>query len=188
MTAVRVQWFSSVNITHWLFGLTRHATKPQFWLTECSIFVHNVMSYTHPRPNFDSFSLWSWSFSSCLCEKFCSRTQNWLSQWDLLFSPQHEISNNVVCATSKTSDQPTHTRNLIRTFASCLKILYEFFKSYWSNIISKLKRRPHRLIWVYTCQNATLLEITCRGSNILIFLYLDACTCSQSHKRRGLIC
>ena len=30
---------------------------------------------------------------------------------------------------------------------------------------SVLKRRLHRLIWVYTCQNATLLEITCHGSN-----------------------
>ena len=32
--------------------------------------------------------------------------------------------------------------------------------------VCKLKRRLHRLVWVYTCQNATLLEITCRGSNV----------------------
>ena len=33
--------------------------------------------------------------------------------------PVHEISNNVVCATSKASDQPAHTRSsLIRAFAS----------------------------------------------------------------------
>ena len=31
--------------------------------------------------------------------------------------------------------------------------------------ISKLKRRLHRLVRVYTCQNATLLEITYRCSN-----------------------
>ena len=31
--------------------------------------------------------------------------------------------------------------------------------------VFKLKRRMHRLVWVYTCQNATLLEITCRGSD-----------------------
>ena len=37
--------------------------------------------------------------------------------------PAHEISNNVVCATSKTSDQPAHTRSLIRAFASRLNIL-----------------------------------------------------------------
>ena len=35
----------------------------------------------------------------------------------------HEISNNVVCATSKASDQPAHTRSLIRAYASRLNIL-----------------------------------------------------------------
>ena len=34
------------------------------------------------------------------------------------FEPRHEISKNVVCATSKASDQPAHTRSLIRAFAS----------------------------------------------------------------------
>ena len=33
-----------------------------------------------------------------------------------------EISNNVVCTTSKGSDQPVHTRSLIRAFASRLNI------------------------------------------------------------------
>ena len=37
--------------------------------------------------------------------------------------PVHEISNNVVGANSKASDQPAHTRNLIRAFASGLIIL-----------------------------------------------------------------
>ena len=37
--------------------------------------------------------------------------------------PRHEISNNAVCATSKASDQPAHTRSLIRAFASRLSIL-----------------------------------------------------------------
>ena len=35
-----------------------------------------------------------------------------------IIEPQHEISNNVVCATSKASDQPAHMRSLIRAFAS----------------------------------------------------------------------
>ena len=38
------------------------------------------------------------------------------------FEPRHEISNKVVCATSKDSDQPAHTRSLIRAFASRLNI------------------------------------------------------------------
>ena len=37
--------------------------------------------------------------------------------------PVHEISNNVVCATSKASDKPAHRRCLIRAFASRLNIL-----------------------------------------------------------------
>ena len=37
--------------------------------------------------------------------------------------PQHEISTNVVYASSKGSDQPAHTRSLIRAFASRLDIL-----------------------------------------------------------------
>ena len=41
----------------------------------------------------------------------------------ILFEPWHEISNNVVCATSKGSDQPAHTLSLIRAFASRLHIL-----------------------------------------------------------------
>ena len=36
---------------------------------------------------------------------------------------RHEISNNVVCVTSKASDQPANTRSLIRAFASCLNII-----------------------------------------------------------------
>ena len=39
------------------------------------------------------------------------------------YGPGREISNNVVCATSKASDQPAHTRRLIRALASHLNIL-----------------------------------------------------------------
>ena len=47
--------------------------------------------------------------------------------------PPHKISNNVLCATSKDSDQPAHTRSLIRTFASRLNFLCVL--CYWQNII-----------------------------------------------------
>ena len=49
------------------------------------------------------------------------------------YVPWHEISNNVVCATSKGSDQPAHTRSLIRAFASRFNIIWEL--SYWLSII-----------------------------------------------------
>ena len=39
------------------------------------------------------------------------------------YEPVHEISNNVVCATSKASDQPAHMHSLITAFASRLSIL-----------------------------------------------------------------
>ena len=40
-----------------------------------------------------------------------------------LNEPVNEISTNVVCATSKASYQPAHTRSLSRAFASRLSIL-----------------------------------------------------------------
>ena len=41
----------------------------------------------------------------------------------LKYEPVHGISNNLICATSKASDQPAHTRSLIRDFACRLSIL-----------------------------------------------------------------
>ena len=40
-----------------------------------------------------------------------------------IIEPQHEISNNVVYATSKASDQPAYMRSLIRAYASHLNVL-----------------------------------------------------------------
>ena len=40
-----------------------------------------------------------------------------------IIEPVHEISNNVVCVTSKASDQPAHMRSLISAFVSRLSIL-----------------------------------------------------------------
>ena len=48
------------------------------------------------------------------------------TQKTLKIEPVHKISNNVVCETSKASDQPAHTRSLIRAFASRLSILRLF--------------------------------------------------------------
>ena len=50
-----------------------------------------------------------------------------------LNEPVHEISNSVVCATNKASDQPAHTHSLIRAFAVSLNILW--LLSFWLNII-----------------------------------------------------
>ena len=53
--------------------------------------------------------------------------------YNYIIEPRHEISNNVVYATSKASDQPAHMRSLIRAFASRLNILW--LLSYCLNII-----------------------------------------------------
>ena len=39
------------------------------------------------------------------------------------YEPRHEISDNLVCATSKALDQPAHSRSLIRAYACRLNIL-----------------------------------------------------------------
>ena len=46
-------------------------------------------------------------------------------------------------------------------------VFYDSEATDWTSFgVSKLKRRLHMLIWVYTCQNVTLLEITWHGSII----------------------
>ena len=42
---------------------------------------------------------------------------------DIIIEPRHEISNDVVCETSKGSDQSAHMLSLIRAFASHLNIV-----------------------------------------------------------------
>ena len=50
-----------------------------------------------------------------------------------IYEPLHGISNNVVCAASKSSDQPAHTHSLIRAFPSRLNVLW--LLRYWLNVI-----------------------------------------------------
>ena len=45
---------------------------------------------------------------------------------DSIAEPPHQISNNVVCATSKATGQPAHMRSLIRAFACRLNMLLVF--------------------------------------------------------------
>ena len=79
----------------------------------------------------------------------------------IVFEPVHEISNNVVCATSKGSDQPAHMHSLIRAFARGLNIL-------------SVKLLTEHLLEVLSlkggCTGSSestlvkLLEISCHGS------------------------
>ena len=60
-----------------------------------------------------------------LAAHLCEVSSTALLLLAVAFWPRHGISYNVVttCATSKASDQPAHTRSLIRAFASRLNIL-----------------------------------------------------------------
>ena len=51
----------------------------------------------------------------------------------IIIEPHHEITDTVILTTNKGSDQPAHTRSLIRAFAGRLNILC--LLSYWLNII-----------------------------------------------------
>ena len=69
-----------------------------------------------------------WVQSVCLDGQTFFRTKIFLSRgWERSaaksFEPVHEISNNVVCATSKALDQPAYMLSQIRAFACRLNIL-----------------------------------------------------------------
>ena len=58
--------------------------------------------------------------------KVIPNLRNEISKWNVkckTYELVHEISNNVVCATSKASDQPAQARSLIGAFARRLSIL-----------------------------------------------------------------
>ena len=74
---------------------------------------HSTTEPLHSHLLFDAHKI-STNVTNFLVEtKSCQQT----------YEPWHGVSNNVVCATSKVSDQPAHTRSLIRAFAIRLKIL-----------------------------------------------------------------
>ena len=105
------------------------------------------LSSPHQQKTHQSWTLW---------QNFLDRCMQFLISLPpsyLLIEPVHEISNNVVCATSKASDQPSHTHSLIRAFASRLSILQVFI--YWLNTIwsFKLKKRLQTLLQVYTSKS-----------------------------------
>ena len=84
---------------------------------------------------------YSKEFTSCMKnsmepDQLASSEASWFGStlfFKDIIEPVHEISNNVVCATSKASDQPAHMRSLSRAFAGRLSILW--LSSYWLNTI-----------------------------------------------------
>ena len=91
-------------------------------LTVVTCFIGRVNKQDRFQPKTENIS---WLGTTKLSANLKSLCDNGFRKVDDIFTfePQHEISNNVVCATSKGSDQPAHTRSLIRAFASRLNIL-----------------------------------------------------------------
>ena len=78
-----------------------------------SQFKHHSIAHSGEKP-----------FVCSICDNSLSRAPNLQDHMRVHTNePVHEISKNVLCATSEVSDQPAHTRSLIRTFASRLCIL-----------------------------------------------------------------
>ena len=72
----------------------------------------SALQHAHPRNLISAFDIHSLDITIAILPSF-----------NITFETRHEISNNVVCATSSGSDQPEHTCSLIRAFASRLNIL-----------------------------------------------------------------
>ena len=61
-------------------------------------------------------------------------------------------------------------------------VFYECSATDWTSFgVSKIKRSLHRLVSVCICQNATLLEITYRGSYIYLYLQLQIKRTTNGH-------
>ena len=105
----------------------------------------------------------------------------------IAYEPVHEMSNNVVCATSKGSDQPAHTRSLLRAFASCLSILW--LLSYRLNIIWSFyaENNSAQALLSLHLSKCHMLEITCHGSYVSIensHVSEHRCRVCSSHTQR----
>ena len=115
--------------------------------------------------------------------------KEWLSKnrngWHLFYLLNIQYMSFQQCGMSV--QLPAHTSNLIRAFACRLKILRLWI--YWLNPfgVSKLNKRLHMLVWACTCQNATLLEITCRGSYYNTTNYPDLIVTNSMENSIGLI-
>ena len=145
----------TISINHWVSWKTRHYlikahTKVSVEKLHCknSVTLLNSRSANRTKPKNDMLLLFFIRRYVALGLLFCTSAS--MTEYRMIANteidgekyalltksnePLHEISNNVVCATSKASDQPAHTRSMIRTFASRLNILWVL--SYWPYRIS----------------------------------------------------
>ena len=99
-----------------------------------------------------------------------SRDMRFPTMWVVMDGPS--ITSNVVCGTAK----PQISLHIRVVWSEPLLVAWISYECSATDLTSfwfyKLKRRLYRLVWVYTCQNDTMLEIKYHGSNY-VFLYLS---------------
>ena len=83
-----------------------------------SLYIHHYIVYANKKA-LGRLHLCRLSWPSLLPDTITKLSQSGAYKNE----PRHGISNNVVCATSKASDQPALMHSLIRDFASLLNIL-----------------------------------------------------------------
>ena len=88
----------------------------------CSVFILRCRSVVLVFPGRTHLLCYKMN-AICISILWTSKCLALLIGLKMAYEPGLEISNNVVCATCQASDQPAHTRSLIRAFASRLNIL-----------------------------------------------------------------
>ena len=130
------QFFSHGGIISFLPGLNQYLAADNVC---CSRTQHSDSASSKSltsNPSIPSLTLYQLSQCTPVHSLTWGNFPSWQMQCFFLISPyelQHEISNNVLFATKKASDQPAHMRSLIRAFASRLNSLWVL--NYWLNII-----------------------------------------------------
>ena len=93
------------------------------------VYLFNVVFICNSSSINLNYDIPKWEFwCRGLCINTCSLTflleQLGANLTTVINGPRYEISNNVVCVTLTGSDQPAHTRSLVRAFACRLNIVW----------------------------------------------------------------
>ena len=104
-----------------------------FMLFIKALSVHKCINHTRNCVHSNNPAKWMYKYTFLTFPTSLFMKAAKFTHIHILLEPVHEISNNGVCATSKASDHPVHTRSLIRALASRLSILW--LLSYWLNTI-----------------------------------------------------
>ena len=137
--AYAVVFNGSISVRHFQWAPTTHGSAQEIWIlitqriSECPdkqasapepfhkiyirAFYYRLSLQTELPPKWCIILCFRGTFSLPLLTKALDHNTQ-------TYELRHEIYDKVVCATSKASEQPVHTRSLIRAFASRLNIIW----------------------------------------------------------------